>query len=242
MIHIDPLPDAPLPDLIPRTRRPFPFGCIEALFFVVLTPLVGGLLGFWFIQLEVLGKLAFPIAFAVGAVCVIVTAKAAIRAVDRKFECDTEQQFAAALNQARDSARRHGYVALPEGGSHRHRVTISRIITIWSVDGLEDFGPGYILRTAESEHVYCAGQAFLDSEDEGYADGVFHLAETLTLELSDDLQYIEAVKCQGRRVPVMGDEVPIDVLPPLFYMVGFAILDDPNLIRRLPPVPDAGQP
>jgi hypothetical protein len=214
------------------------------LFFLSLAPLFGGLLMFWLRRCGLSDEFALPIGFLSAAfitVCGIAGGKACIRALERRFDRDIERKFAAALKQARESTRRFGYRPLAEGGSQRHRVTISRITAIWPVDdlALEDLGPGYVLRTAENEHIYCAGQAFLDSEEEGFTDGVFHLAETLILELGGDLQYIETVKCQGRRVPVTGDEVPSGSLPTDYYMVSFAILDDPEIIRRLPPIPAA---
>jgi hypothetical protein len=211
------------------------------LFFLSLAPLLGGLLMFWFRRWGLSDEIALPVGFAAAAVvvvCGIIVGKACLRAVDRRLARDVEQRLAAALNHARDSARQYGYVRVSEGGPQRHRVTISHINAIWPVDdlALDDLGPGYVLRTTANEYIYCAGQAFLDSEEESHTDGDFHLAETVCLELGGDLEYIETAECQGRRVPVIGDEVPIDVLPPAYHLVSFAVLEDPELIRRLPPI------
>ena len=140
--------------------------------------------------------------------------------------------------QVRTLAKRYGYLPPAEGGSQRHRATISRIDAAWPVDdvALDDLGPGQIVRTAEREYIYCAGEAFADSEHDDVENGVFYLKETITLELSGDLDCVDSVAMSGRRVPIAGDEVAAAMLPEELFSVGFAILDDPELIRRLPPI------
>lgn len=153
-------------------------------------------------------------------------------------------RFAEAAERSRRAARPYGYVPPLEGGSTRHRVTISHIDAIWPVEcvvhGLElDIPrPSFILRTIEDEHVFCGGEVFLQSLREGFDEGVFYLRETVALELSNDLESLESVACSGRRVPVDRYDVLHEARPDFYRMLGVIILDDPEIIRLLPTIPD----
>jgi hypothetical protein len=240
MIQIEPIPDEPLP---PGLVAPGPAwigsvsfgGCLSIGFFVMLLPAIGILRSFGITPLQ-----SLPILMLIAAVISVITIWRAT-VYSRKLDESWKQRTEPASANARTAAKRYGYVPSSEGGSQRHRVTISRIDAIWSVDdvALDDLGPGQILRTLEREYIYCAGDAFAELED--VEDGTFYLKETLTLELSGDLDYVESVAGSGQCVPIGSDEVPGKTLPDGLLSRGFAILDDPELIRRLPPIPTFGE-
>ena len=243
MIHIEPnrIDELqPIESGLP-SRRWLPFGCLGALVFVLLFVIVFGpgvaiLRDFGLAPVE-----AVPIMMLVAtlvSVCTIWRARVLSRKVDERWK----QRFEEAASPTRKLARAYGYAPASEGGSDRHRVTISNIDAIWPFDdaALEDLGPGYVLRTVEKEYIFCAGEAFLESEGDGFEDGVFWLSETVTLELGEDLTFVLSAACRGRRLRVADDEVPQDVYPAGCYGPSFAILNDPEIIRRLPPVVDEG--
>lgn len=241
MIHIEPIPDDPLaPELVahgPAWIGKVAFGgCLSIGFFVIVVgPGVAILRNFSITPLQ-----SLPILLLVAVVISAITiwrANVYSRKVDEKWKRRMETTLAA----SKSAAHRYGYLPPPEGSRQRFRVKISHIDAIWPVDdvALDDLGPGQIVRTTEREYVYCAGEAFAEHDDEG--NGVFYLKETITLEVSGGFDGVDSVTMSGRRVPIGVDEVPARMLTEELLSVGFAILDDPELIRRLPPIVNKGE-
>lgn len=235
MIRIEPIPEDPLPrELVapgPAWIGTVSFGgCLAIGFFVMLLSSIGILRNFGITPLQ-----ALPILFLIAVVISAVTIWRG-NVYSRKVAERRKRRTEAITACTKAAARRYGYVPTPEGRRQRLRVTISHIDAVWPVDdvALDDLGPGQIVRTAEHEYIYCAGEAFAEHDD--LENGVFYLKETITLELSGDLDCVDSVAMSGRRVPIAGDEVPARMLPEELLSVGFAILDDPELIRRLPPI------
>ncbi|MBL8849024.1 MAG: hypothetical protein JNG89_05045 [Planctomycetaceae bacterium] len=235
MIHIELIPDDPPTAPLPVAPGPAWFGtvsfggCLSIGFFVMLLPAIGILRSFGITPLQ-----SLPILLLVAVVISAVTiwrGNVYSRKLDERWKRRTETTFA----RTQAAARRCGYVPPSEGGSLRHRVTISHIDAIWAVEApsLDDEGPACILRTAEGEHIYCAGKPFQEFDCD-------FLNETIVMELTGDLDYVESATSDGERVIVADDVVPEDVLPDGIVGGGFAILDDLDVIRRLPPIRTPG--
>ena len=83
-------------------------------------------------------------------------------------------------------------------------VEISHITAVYSVDDLEDFGPGYIVSTSDDEAVFVSGQILGEYDDDGQ-----HLTQELVVTVSCDMD-ITSVECKGEKIAV----APESVSPP----------------------------
>lgn len=82
------------------------------------------------------------------------------------------------------------------GPFFEREVTVSGIVSAKSVDDLEDFGPGYVVETADGELVFFAHPLVADHDSDGQL-----LAETVTLRVTD-LDYLLGMNLAGERVEV----------------------------------------
>lgn len=104
--------------------------------------------------------------------------------------------------------------------SQEQTVTISHIIVAWPVDGLEDFGPSYVVETVEGERFFFAGEAVLEADNEGES-----LFDTLVFEVSKGGEIL--------RLRGSGNPIPIDMLNSMDVhrlgidpAIGFQIIQD----------------
>ncbi len=240
MINIEPIPDDPLPpELVARGPAWIGAvslgGCLSIGFFIMFLPAIGILVDFGFTPLQ-----SFPILLVLAAVVSAIVLRRANR-YSQRVNQKWNQRIGPIVERSRMAAKRYGYIESGDAASGRHRVTISHVDAIWPVEDVafDGSGPNQIVRTLEEEYVYfCAGESSAEFED--VEDDTCFLKEVITLELGANLTHVEGVAMTGRRVPVGRDEIPARVLPDGLLAVGFAILDDPDVIRRLPPIRPAG--
>jgi hypothetical protein len=98
-------------------------------------------------------------------------------------------------------------------------VTITNITECLSVDGLEDVGPGYIVRTYEGDKVYFAGQLVAEHDSNG--ESLYSMI-VLTVSVSHDLLEMQ---CYGDLIPVSISRAVTVTALPISPTIGFAVLE-----------------
>lgn len=118
------------------------------------------------------------------------------------------------VKEVREEARRHfaAYDLYKRDweGKQVDVIIVEDVCEAIEVDDLEDFGPGYVLKTSDGECLYVAGQMLLDCEDPEFP------SQAVEIEYWPHSRELYAVRCWGEPVPIRGwvsiNDLPTDLL------------------------------
>lgn len=119
-------------------------------------------------------------------------------------------------------------------------VKIEGVVEAWGVDDLEDFEPGYVLRTAKDEYVYLHGQVIaqclmddLNESDDSAADDYEFPFPTscVELEVLPGTREIESVKATGPIIETQDSISSIDLKIPIEHQ--FHLFENSDHVRSI---------
>lgn len=198
-------------ELVLDASKPPSLGCVSYIAFygsfIILIPICGGgLVG------SILMAFSIPQSWAYGIG--LLTSSIASSFLFARIYLEERQRREQAKVRAEKSL----------GKSEAEIITLAPTFRVWGIDGLEDFGPGYLLQCNDEEYLYVASQDFMNDGIENETDGFPFPGTNLTVVRIPELDFVLGVTIEGSPTKLEPLSIPFESLD-LDLTAGCAFFD-----------------